>query len=335
MKPRFIHVVSCIAVFMVSVNGCALLEAGKKDVLTTAVVRTAITSTAITDTGVREEVEKIENTNIPGPAGSIPVRIYTPQAPAPQPVLVYFHGGGWVAGGLDIVDNICRYFAKRAGCLVVSVDYRLAPEHTFPAAVEDAYAAVQWSAQNARRLNADGARIAVGGDSAGGNLAAVVCLVAHDRQGPNIVFQLLAYPPTDLSSYDTPSYNTFTNQSGLTKVHAKWFRQQYLNSKNERYHPYASPVLAETLGGLPPALIITGQFDVLRDDGRAYTRRLRRAGVPVQYLETAQKGHATNYWSAASREIQDILDEAVQALKNAFSRQQQTLGAPASEVIQR
>jgi acetyl esterase len=193
------------------------------------------------------------------------------------------HGGGWVIGSLDTCDNICRFLANRVGCIVISVDYRLAPKYKFPAAVEDVYSAVQWVAENATRIYGDPNRIAVGGASAGGNLAAVVCLMSKHRNGPSLVFQLLAFPPTNLASLETDSYRDFGKGYGLTKSHVKWFRKQYLNSEDDRKNPYVSPLLADDLTGLPPALIITGEYDVVRDDGKAYTTRLKQEGVSVRY----------------------------------------------------
>ncbi len=228
-----------------------------------------------------EAVKQVENREIPGPAGSIPIRIYTPEGEGPLPLLVYFHGGGWVVCNLETHDALCRRLANEGSCIVVSVDYRLAPEHKFPAAVEDCYAATQWVANNASALNGDPTRIAVGGDSAGGNLAAVVTLLARDQGGPSLLFQLLIYPVTDYHTPGTPSYQENAEGYYLTREDMFWFWDLYLNNEAEARHPHASPLLAESLQGLPPALVITAEYDVLRDEGERYAQRLQGAGVPV------------------------------------------------------
>ena len=218
---------------------------------------------------------------IPGPGGDIPVRIYTPNGTAPFPLLVYFHGGGWVLGGLDTHDGVCRALANGAGCVVVSVDYRLAPEHRYPAAAEDCHAATKWAAANAAELGADARRLAVGGDSAGGNLAAVVPQMARDRGGPAIVFQLLIYPATDAAS-DAPSQRENADGYLLTHGDMLWFWGHYLGDAARGAEPYASPLRADRLAGLPPALVITAEFDPLRDEGETYAKRLEEAGVPAR-----------------------------------------------------
>jgi acetyl esterase len=224
---------------------------------------------------------KVESRTIPGPGAEIPLRIYTPEGAGPFPVLVYFHGGGWVIGSLDTHEGVCRQLAKRSGAVVVSVDYRLAPEHKFPAAPEDCYAATLWVAENAAKIGADGRRLAVGGDSAGGNLAAVVSLMARDRAKPTIAFQLLIYPVTD-HSYETASYRDNADGYLLTKDSMVWFWNHYLKGAGDGAQPYASPLRARDLEGLPPAMVVTTEFDPLRDEGEAYAERLRQAGVPVK-----------------------------------------------------
>jgi acetyl esterase len=231
--------------------------------------------------GPPEPLAKVELRRIPGPSGEIPLRIYTPEGTGPFPGIVYFHGGGWVIGTLDTHDGVCRQLAKRSGAVVVSVDYRLAPEHKFPAAPEDCYAATLWVAENAAKIGADARRLAVGGDSAGGNLAAVVSLMARDRAQPKIAFQLLIYPVTDYS-YDTASYRENADGYLLTKDSMVWFWNHYLRSAGDGAQPYASPLRARDLKGLPPAMVVTTEFDPLRDEGEAYAERLRQAGVPVK-----------------------------------------------------
>lgn len=218
---------------------------------------------------------------IPGQGGVIPVRVYVPSGQPPFPCLVYYHGGGWVTGTLDMSDGVSQSLCAGAGCVVVSVDYRLAPEHKFPAAAEDAYAAALWVQQHAPELAVDARRIAVGGSSAGANLAAVVCLMAKDRGGrPLLAYQLLVYPVADFSS-GTPSYRENGQGYMLTRDSMEWYAQQYLRTPADAQNPYAAPLLANDLRGVPPALVITAEYDPLRDEGEAYAKKLRDAGVPV------------------------------------------------------
>lgn len=231
--------------------------------------------------GEPEPVARLEDLQIPGPGGAIRLRVYWPEADPLRPGLVYFHGGGWVVCDLETHDVPCRAVARQSGAVVVSVDYRLAPEHKFPAAVEDAYAATRWVAANAERLGIDARRIAVGGDSAGGNLAAVVARKCRDEGGPPLVLQVLVYPVTNLASLETPSYREFAEGYHLTRSEMEWFRAHYLGRPEDAAHPDASPLLAPDLRGLPPALVITAECDPLRDEGEAYAQRMREAGVRV------------------------------------------------------
>ncbi len=232
--------------------------------------------------GPPPQVAKVEDRMIPGPGGQIPVRIYTPAGAAPMGALVYFHGGGWVVGDIASHDVLCRGLANGAGCVTVSVDYRLAPEYKFPAAPEDCYAATQWVADNAGPLGVDPKRIAVGGDSAGGNLAAVVAQMARDRSGPKIKFQLLIYPATDWA-HETASQREFTEDGYiLSRADMVWFYGHYMNSDSDRTNPYLSPACAKSLANLPPAYVITCAVDPLRDEGEAYAEALRKAGVAVK-----------------------------------------------------
>ena len=265
-----------------------------------------------------EAVANVENLTIPGPGGQIRLRIYTPQGDAPFPILVFFHGGGWVIGDLDTHDNLCRSLANGAGCIVVSVDYRLAPEHKFPAAVEDAYAATQWVANNAHRINGNPGLIAVGGDSAGGNLAAVVAIMARDQDGPSLKYQLLMYPPTDVSSCDTGSYRDCADGYFLTKADGEWFGAQYLNCEDDRLNPLVSPLLAPNLSGLPPALVIVCEFDVLRDEGESYAKRLKKAGVSVKCTRYKGMIHGFLSMDGFLDQARSGIDEASAALREAF-----------------
>ena len=268
--------------------------------------------------GEPESIARVENRTVPGSAGQIPVRIYTPVGTAPFPVLVYFHGGGWVIGNLDTHDGICRSLANRVGCLVVSVDYRLAPEHRFPAAPEDCYAATRWLAEHAGSLGGDKGRIAVGGDSAGGNLAAVVALMARDRGGPKLAFQLLVYPATD-TDFETRSYRENSEGYFLTRADMVWFWNHYAPRDEDRRNPYAAPLRAASLRGLPPALVITAEFDPLCDDGNAYAARLREDGVPVRLSQQDGLIHGFFQMGAVIDRGRASVDEASRALKDAFA----------------
>jgi len=267
--------------------------------------------------GTAEPVRSVENLRIPGPAGEIPIRVYTPDTSAPRPAMVYFHGGGWVVCDLDTHDVICRAIAHRAGAVIVSVDYRLAPEHKFPAAVLDCYAATVWVAANADRLGVDPKRIAVGGDSAGGNLGVVVSQKSRDENGPAIALQVMVYPVTDLSSFATPSYQEFAEGYQLTRAEMEWFRDHYLRSIEDARHPHASPLLATDLRGLPPALVITAECDPLRDEGEAYANRLRDAGVPVSCTRYAGMIHPFFSLSGAIPQALDAIQQVADAVSAA------------------
>lgn len=203
---------------------------------------------------------------------------------------------------------------------MVSVDYRLAPEHKFPAALEDAYAATHWVAQTAHRINGDPGRIAVGGDSAGGNLAAVVSLMARDKGGPTLVYQVLVYPVTNLSSFDTDSYREHGEGYILTRENMEYYRNHYLGREEDGQNPYASPLLAEDLRDLPPALVITAEFDVLTDEAKAYAKRLRGAGVPVEYSCYDGMIHPFFSLAGAVDRAREAMDEATAALRSVFAR---------------
>jgi acetyl esterase len=233
--------------------------------------------------GELPKVARVEDRDIPGPGGLLRVRIITPLAAGTGPlaVLVYFHGGGWVLGNLESHEGICRSLANAGGVIVVIVDYRLAPEHRFPAAVLDAYTATRWAAEHAAEFGGDPLRIAVAGDSSGGNLAAVTCLMARDRGGPLLKFQVLLYPITDCD-LDTKSYIENAEGYFLTRSEMAWYWDHYVKNAEDRLHPHASPLRAANLSGLPPALVLTAEFDVLRVEGEAYARRLQEAGVALK-----------------------------------------------------
>jgi len=229
------------------------------------------------------QIGMVRDLTADGPLGPIPLRVYRPAgvpASTPLAVLVFFHGGGWVIGDLETHDVLCRQLTAGSGVSVVSVDYRLAPEHKFPAAVDDAWAATRWVVAHAGELAVDASRLAVGGDSAGGNLAAVVALLARGKGAPAIAVQVLIYPVTDLVG-ETRSYRDFAEGYLLTREGMRWFIAHYLTAEAEAADWRASPLRAQSLAGLPPALIVTAGFDPLRDEGEAYAERLRDAGVRV------------------------------------------------------
>jgi len=260
---------------------------------------------------------RIEALQVPGHAGPIPARLYVPgnlPAATAAPLLVYFHGGGWVIGDLDTHDGVCRFLAAAAGTAVLSVDYRLAPEHPFPAAVEDAWASFAWAVANAAGLGIDPARIAVGGDSAGGNLAAVVSLLARAGGGRMPAMQLLIYPPTD-SAGDLPSRQLFAEGFLLTKDDMDIFERCYLPPGSDPTDPRVSILLAPDLTGLPPAYVATAGFDPLRDEGEAYARRMREAGVQVALRRHPGLIHSFANLTAISRSSRGAMLEAAGALR--------------------
>lgn len=273
---------------------------------------------------VGPEVAKVDNRFIPGPGPAIPVRIYTPAGPGPFPVLVWFHGGGWVIGDLDGADATSRHLTVGAGCVVVSVDYRLAPETKFPGAADDCYAATQWAVQHATQINGDPARIAVGGDSAGGNLAAVVSLMARDRGAPPPVFQLLVYPVTH-RDFTTGSYERCADGYLLSRASMQWYWEHYLSRPAEAANPYAAPLVATDLSGLPAALVITAEFDPLCDEGEAYGRRLQAAGVPTTCSRYDGMIHGFFGMAAVVEKGQQAIAEASTALQHAFAARQHAI----------
>lgn len=267
----------------------------------------------------RDPVARVEDRSIPGPAGPLEVRIYTPAGAGPFPLLVFFHGGGWVLGDLESHDPVCRALTNGAGCLLVSVNYRLAPEAKFPAAADDCYAATEWAAANGASIGGDPSRIAVGGDSAGGNLAAVVALMARDRAAPRLVHQLLVYPAIDPAS-NSKSQKEFAEGYLLSNADMIWFWGHYLNGPADSANPYANPARAKNLKGLPPATVITAGYDPLRDEGEAYAEQMKAAGVPV--MCTRYDGATHGFFSMVS--MLDIgkqgVAQACEALRAAYRK---------------
>ncbi len=229
-------------------------------------------------------VAEVAQRTIAGPGGPLRVRVYTPEGAAPFPVVVYFHGGGFVICDLDTHDVLCRALCQASGCVVASVDYRLAPEHPFPAAADDAEAATRWALQHAAEIGGDPTRVVVAGDSAGGCLATAACLRIRHSGGPLPVGQVLLYPITTCHPDTTPSYRDFADGYGLTRASMLWFLGHYLPDASHADDPYASPLLAPDLSRLPPALIVTAEYDLLRDEADHYADRLHAAGVPVSSI---------------------------------------------------
>ena len=263
--------------------------------------------------GDPEPVARVEDRVIPGPGGDLPIRVYAPRNHSGAAV-VYFHGGGWVLCNLDTHDDLCRALANHSGATVVSVDYRLAPESKYPAAAEDCYAATRWVSEHPAELDIDPSRIAVGGDSAGGNLAAVVALMARDRGRPAIAFQLLVYPVIDrdfLAGWPT-------EQSGghlLSPLDMYWYWDQYLASREQAREAYASPLHADDLSGLPPAFVTTAEYDLLRGEGEAYARRLQAAGVPTTYRHYEGVFHGFFNMAAFLDRARAAQEEAAMAIR--------------------
>ena len=267
-----------------------------------------------------EPVAEVADLAASGPAGPIPLRLYRgigADKGTPHPVLVYFHGGGWVIGDLESHDQACRALANAARCIVVAVDYRLAPEHKFPAAVEDAIAATRWVSHNAQSLGIDARRLAVGGDSAGGNLAAVVSLDARDRGGPPVVFQLLIYPGTDMHM-DRPSHLRHAEQLPLRRPTMQWFVGHYLRGPRDELDWRASPLRAPSLRNLPPALIVTAGFDPLSDEGEVYAQALSDGGVQVTHRRFDGQIHGFLNMGRIVADAARLVSLAGDALKGAF-----------------
>ncbi len=264
-------------------------------------------------------IAHVEDRCIPGPLGSIPVRVYRPSDEAKLPLVVYYHGGGFTFGDLDTHDGLCRKISKRSGAIVVSVAYRMAPEHVFPAAVEDAYSALEWAAQKGEEISGDPSRIAVAGDSAGGNLAAVTALKSRDVKGPKLALQVLYYPTINMADLHTRSWEDFAEGYVLTRALAQFNYSQYVPAAADRSLPYASPLLAPDHRGLPPALIITAGFDPLRDSEEAYARKLADAGVPTRVLR--YEGVVLGFLNVPFvRKADRAIDESAVALREAFGR---------------
>lgn len=308
----------------------AVKAAGRPDVstLSPADARKLYKETRGAVTPEPPDVSELDNIAAPGAHGPIPLRYYRPAGvdkKEPIPVLVFYHGGGWVIGDLDTHDVVCRSLANEARCAVVSVDYRMGPEHKFPAAVDDAYAAAHWVAGEAAALRVDASKLAVGGDSAGGNLAAVVSLMARgkrkegDETAPKISYQLLIYPATDMHM-TTESHQRYGKDHLLTRDSMDWFQLQYLNGSADREDWRASPLRAKNLAGLPPAYVLVAGHDPLRDEGEAYAMALKKAGVPVVFREFPGQIHGFVVLGKVIPQAGQAIAEMGTALKLAFGQ---------------
>ena len=265
-----------------------------------------------------EAVWSVRDVMIPGRGGALRLRVYKPADKPGQPVLLYIPGGGFTVGNLDTHDPQCRRFANRAGCMVVAVEYRLAPEHRFPAAVEDVLSAAEWIAVQADAIGADRMRVAITGDSSGGTLTATVCQQLRGRADLRVCLQVLIYPGTDLRM-TAPSHVRLGEGNFLTAAKLRWFYEQYLRSPADAEDPLASPLLAESVAGLPPALLITAGLDPLLDEGIEYAERLRQAGVPVEHINYEGWPHGFFFW-AGTEAATDSTARIEAALRQAFAR---------------
>lgn len=266
------------------------------------------------------ELRSVADRSVPGSEADVPVRIYTPHAePGSEglPILVFLHGGGWVFGNLDTHDAMCRILSHEAGCLVVSVDYRLAPEHRFPAGLKDCLAVLDWTAAHAADIGGNASRLAIGGDSAGGNLAAVACQIARDAGGPKVIFQLLIYPATDFTA-DMTAPRTNGSGFGLSDEAIAWMRECYLNDPFDATDPRASPAMARDLSGLPPALVQTAEFDPLHDEGKAYAEALAAAGVIARHIDYAGMIHGFMRMGALVDDAAAAMQDAAEVLRRVF-----------------
>ncbi len=265
-----------------------------------------------------EEMAEVINQTIPHSPRDIPIRIYKPSRDPALPLLLYFHGGGFVTGSLDSHDIVCRRLAKQVNCIVISVDYRLAPQHPFPAATDDAFRALQWAHESATALGADPENLAVAGDSAGGNLAAVVSLMARDLKGPRICYQVLIYPVLDFTAA-SESFKKFRQTFFIPEEQLLWYVKRYVPPGVDLKLPYLSPIFAEDLSNLPPALVITAEYDPLVDEGKQFAELLSQAEIPVQYQHYQGVIHGFFQMPKLTQKATEAMELVVGELRNAFT----------------
>jgi acetyl esterase len=265
-------------------------------------------------------IATVTERTVQGPGGDLKLRIYRPVGEGPFPLLVFFHGSGFVLCSLDTHDGMCRNLCAGAGCVVVSVDYRLAPEHKFPAGLDDCVFATSWVSEHAAELEGDAGRVVVGGDSAGGNLAAAAALRIRDEGGPALLGQLLIYPVTDYYTPGTPSYRENADGYGLTRDTMVWFWDHYLSDPAEAAEPYASPLRARDLSGLPAALVVTAEYDPLCDEGEYYAAKLRAAGTAATTSRWDGMNHGFFFWVGRVDKAGDAMAESCAWLREICSR---------------
>jgi acetyl esterase len=275
--------------------------------------------------GPAPAMARVEEHTVAGRDGAVTLRVLVPDQP-PRGVMVYYHGGGWVLGSMDESETVARKLAERTSCVVVLVEYRLAPEHRYPTAVDDSYAALEWVAEHLREIAGKDVPLIVAGDSSGGNLAAVVAVRARDRRGPSIALQVLIYPVTD-ADFDRASYTDPENQLFLTRDGMLWFWEHYVPDAAQRGEPDASPLRTPDLAGLPPAVVLTAEHDVLRDEGEAYAARLSEAGVPVNLQRHAQQMHG--FFTLLMLPGSELgFQQVVKAVRECIVREAKARGAP-------
>jgi acetyl esterase len=265
--------------------------------------------------GQPDPVARVEDRKIAGRGTDIPIRIYAPGGDGPFPGVIYFHGGGWVICDLETHDNVCRAIANRAGAVVVAVDYRLAPENKFPAALDDCLDATLWVSSNAAALRIDPRKLAIAGDSAGANMATVIARKFRDAGGPAIALQVLVYPTTNLTETATPSHQEFAEDHFLTRTAMEWFVNNYFAPGVDRANPDASPAFIQDLRDMPPALVITAECDPLRDEGEAYATRLQNSGVPVTLTRYDGMIHPFLNFLGVSQTAQKAVDQVAEAIR--------------------
>jgi acetyl esterase len=265
-----------------------------------------------------EPVSVVDDRTIVAGDQRIGLRVYRPSAATPLPALMFFHGGGFVLGDLETHDRECRALANRAGCVVIAVDYRKPPEHPFPAAPEDCYAATRYVAEHPDAFGIDPGRLGVAGDSAGGNLAAVVTLMARDRGGPRLAFQLLIYPGVDLTDSERPSMREYGRDHFISIEAMEWLNSHYVPRREDRRNPYASPLLAPDLSTLPPAFVMTAECDPIRDQAEAYAHRLEESGVPVRLKRYNGMIHPFFSLGGVVDEGRQAVADAAEAVKSAL-----------------